>query len=132
MSFIMFLLGVATTAIFYEGTRALKLFGAFKQVELLFLFAALNLVQYKYHAIKILEISYMDEIEKNPDKKKELEQIISKIHSKFDSYGDSFVERLQKSLPYKTAYNDWKTAMLYAQELITKEKLQTHPDETQL
>lgn len=118
-----FLLGMILTMALYEGSRAYKLFSAFKRVELLFLFSALSLMQYKFHAIKILEISYMDDIEKNPEKKKELDAIILKIEEKFNSYGDSFVDILNNYLPYKTTYSDWKTALVYANELITKEKL---------
>ena len=82
------------------------------------LFIAASLIQYKYHAIKIIEISYSNE----PDKQKECEEIVAKIHEKFDAYGDSWIEYMKSRLPYNTEYSDWKTAIQYAEQLLIKSR----------
>lgn len=91
---------------------------AFVQMERSFLSGAISLIQFKYHAIAILEIAYSEEIEKDPTKKKELDEIVEKIHEKFDGFADSWVKQLISTLPYKPEYNDWQGALLFVEQLI--------------
>lgn len=91
---------------------------SFIQMERNFLAGAISLIQYKYHAIAILEIAYSEQIEKDPSTKKELDEIVDKIHEKFDGYADSWVKQMISLLPYKPNYNDWQGALLHAQQLI--------------
>lgn len=111
-----FILGVVLGFLSFEILRTFVVLSTYRQLEAQMLFIAMSLIQYKYHAIKIIEISYSEE----PNKKQECEQIVAKIHEKFDAFGDSWVQSLIQKLPYKTEYNDWKTAILYADKLITK------------
>jgi hypothetical protein len=113
-----FILGVVVGFLFFETLKSIVLLNSFRQLEAQLLFAAMSLLQYKYHAIKIIEISYSNE----PDKKEECEKIVAKIHEKFDGFGDSWIENLRQRLPYKTEYSDWKSAIQYVEELINKAK----------
>jgi hypothetical protein len=83
-------------------------------MEVQLLMMSFTLIQYKYHAISIIKISYSEE----PEKKEECEAIVAKIHEKFDSYGESWIQELRSRLPYKTEYNDWKSALVYVEGLI--------------
>lgn len=118
MEFVYFFVGVIATVIFYQTARNLSWIASYKQMEIQFLFSALNLMQYKHHAIKIIEISYADQEEKS----EECKQIVKKIHEKFDAFGEYWIQDLIKRLPYKTEYNDWKSATLYAEQLINNNK----------
>jgi hypothetical protein len=91
---------------------------SFVQMERSFLTGALSLIQFKYHAIAILEIAYSKEIENDPSKKEELDEIVKKIHEKFDGYADSWVKQTISLLPYKPEYNDWQSALLFVERLI--------------
>jgi hypothetical protein len=91
---------------------------AFIQMERNFLSGAMSLIQFKYHAIAILEIAYSEQIEKDPSRKEELDQIVEKIHEKFDGYADSWVKQTISLLPYKPEYNDWAGALLFVERLI--------------
>jgi hypothetical protein len=89
-------------------------------MELKFLLGAMSLIQYKHHAIMILELTYAEAAEKDPSKLEECKKIVAKIHEKFDGFGDSWIESLIDKLPYKTEYTDWKTARVYVEQLIKK------------
>lgn len=94
----------------------------FHKMETQILLAALSLIQYKYHAIKILEIAYDASSKKYPSKNEEYNLVVAKIHEKFDSYGESWIKLLMSRLPYKTQYNDWKSALAFAEQLLTNNK----------
>lgn len=83
-----------------------------------FLTGALSLIQFKYHAIAILEIAYSKEIENDPTRKEELDEIVKKIHEKFDGFADSWVKQMISLLPYKPEYDNWETALLFVERLI--------------
>ena len=119
-----FILGFVCTCIIFELFKSLALFASFKKLEAQLLFVASSLVQYKYHAIKIVEIAYSADDEK----KEECANIVAKIHEKFDGYGDKWVESLKVNLPYATQYNDWKSAIQYFEQLLIKVKEQDGND----
>ena len=91
---------------------------SFIQMERNFLTGALSLIQFKYHAIAILEIAYSKEIENDPTRKEELDEIVKKIHEKFDGFADSWVKQMISLLPYKPEYDNWETALLFVERLI--------------
>lgn len=118
MYIIVFILGICVGFLLLEMLKSFVILNVFRQLETQILFIAITLNQYKFHAMKIVEIAYSAD----ENKKEECEQILSKIQQKFDSYGDSLIENLISRLPYKTEYNDWKTAIVYIDQLITKNK----------
>ena len=91
---------------------------AYQKLEFQMLTAAGSLSQYKHHAIKIVEIAYAED----PTKAEEFKQVEQKIHEKFDSYSDTFIKSLISKLPYKTEYNDWRSALQYTERLINTSK----------
>lgn len=117
MYLLTFILGILCGFILFEILKNYVLLNVFQRLEMQMLLIAMNLIQYKYHAIKIIEIAYSSE----PDKKEECEKIVSKIHEKFDGYGDIWIQNLIAHLPYKTQYINWKTAIQYAEQLINKD-----------
>lgn len=119
MYFFMWLLGVVCGFILFELIKSYVLYTSFRRMEAQLLFIAASLVQYKYHAIKIIEIAYSSDENKN----EECQNVIAKIHEKFDSYANSWINLLKQNLPYNTEYNDWKSAIHYIEQLITKNQL---------
>lgn len=94
----------------------------FKLMEKQILLSGLSLVQYKFHALKILEIAYDAAEEKYPSKAEEYKIVVEKVNEKFDGYGEEWIKLLISRLPYKTEYSDWKTALAYAERLLTNRK----------
>ena len=95
----------------------------FKTIEHSLLLSATELIQYKHHAIKILELSYDKAAEEDKTKTEEFKQIVQKINEKFDSYGESWIQYLIARLPYKTEYKDWKTGLAYIEGLLSINKI---------
>ena len=118
MYLLTFILGILCGFILFEILKNIVLLNAFQKLETQMLFIGMSLLQYKYHAIKIIEISYSAE----PDKKDECDKVIAKIHEKFDGFGDMWIQNLISHLPYKTQYTNWKTAIQYAEQLLNKGK----------
>ena len=115
--FLFFLAGVIITVAVYETIRKSAIAAimlGYKQMEVQYLIAGLSLMQYKHHAAKIVEIAYLGE----PDRKYECKRVIERINEKFDEYSEAWVSDLITKLPYKTQYNDWKSALVYAEQLI--------------
>lgn len=96
--------------------------GTFKHMEKQILLSAISLMQYKFHALKILEIAYDAAEEKYPSKAEEYKLVVAKVNEKFDGYGEEWIKLLISRLPYKTEYSDWKTALAYAERLLTNRK----------
>lgn len=123
MEILLFCLGFLISHIISLVMRAKTTYTDYKLLEVQHLYSAVNLVQYKYHAIKILELAYEEAAETNPSKTEECKMVVAKIHEKFDSFGDSYIQELINKLPYKTQYNDWASAIVYAEQLITNSKV---------
>ena len=56
MYLLTFVLGILSGFILFEILKNYVLLNAFQKLELQMLLIAMNLIQYKYHAIKIIEI----------------------------------------------------------------------------
>lgn len=122
MWFFYFMLGFVSAYLLYRILRTIVIFAFFREMEIKFLYAAGGLEQYKHHAIKIVEISYSELCQQDPEKIKERDAIVKSINEKFDSFGDSWVNDLKQKLPYKTEYFDWKSALKYASRLLITDK----------
>lgn len=114
--------GVFSGIILFITYKSAVITSFFKAMEMQFLFAAFGLIQYKYQAIHILKVAYDAAAEKDPSKKEEYEEVESKIHQKFDGFGDSWVQDLKNRLPYDTEYNDFNSALRYVERLINEKK----------
>jgi hypothetical protein len=121
MNYFYFMLGFLFCGLLVEITKAFSIRQSFVILERQFLLGAMYLIQFKYHAIQILELSYAEAAETNPEKTEECKVVVTKIHEKFSQFGDTWVANFVKLLPYKTEYNDWNSAILYVERLLNKE-----------
>lgn len=94
----------------------------FKHTEKKLLFISLSLLEYKYHAIEIINIVYDKAIEEDEAKKEEKKKVVEKIHEKFSYFGDEWIRSLKKLLPFETEYNNWKEAIEYADKLFNNKR----------
>jgi hypothetical protein len=122
MNFFYFCMGFLFCGFLFEILKAFSIKESFIIVEKQFLLGAMYLIQFKYHAIQILELSYAEAAETKPEKAEECKVVVAKIHEKFNSFGDTWVKNFIALLPYKTEYNDWNSAILYVERLINKDK----------
>ena len=117
-----YIFGFVSCMLLYEIVKNYAIYYSFRAMELQFLFGALSLIQYKYHAIRIIEACYEEAALTDATKAEECKLVVAKIHEKFDGYGHSWIESLIARLPYKTEYNDWNSAILYGERLLTMNK----------
>ena len=122
MNFFYFALGFLFCGLLFESLKVLSIKQSYVIVEKQFLLGAMYLIQFKYHAIQILELAYAEAAETNPEKTEEAKVVIEKIHQKFNEFGDNWVTSFINLLPYKTEYNDWNSAILYVEKLLNEGK----------
>ena len=120
--FLAFLIGFITCLLLFSKSIDLVITNTFKIMEKQILLSGFSLMQYKFHALKILEIAYDAAEEKYPSKAEEYKLVVEKVNQKFDDYGNDWIKLLISRLPYKTEYNDWKTALVYAERLLSNRK----------
>jgi len=120
MNFFYFALGFLFCGLLFETLKILSIRQSFVVVERQFLLGAMYLIQFKYHAIQILELAYAEAAEINPEKNEECKKVIDKIHEKFNEFGNTWVINFTRMLPYKTEYNDWNSAIQYVEKLLNE------------
>jgi len=67
---------------------------------------AMMIIQYKYHAIALMEIVYERAAETDPKYAEEGKQVINKINEKYLEQGNKWISEFKKLLPYETQYNN--------------------------
>lgn len=122
MNYFYFALGFLFCGLLFESLKMFSIKQSFVIVERQFLLGAMYLIQFKYHAIQILQLAYDEAAETNPEKSEEAKVVVEKIHQKFNEFGDNWVTNFIKLLPYKTEYNDWNSAILYVEKLLNEGK----------
>jgi len=122
MNFFYFALGFLFCGLLFETIKIFSIRQSFVVVERQFLLGAMYLIQFKYHAIQILELAYAESAETNPQKSEECKQVVAKIHEKFNEFGNTWVTNFVRMLPYKTEYNDWNSAIQYVEKLLNEGK----------
>lgn len=120
--FLSFIAGFFICLLLFSSSISLVITNTFKHMEKQLLLSGLSLIQYKFHALKILEIAYDAAEEKYPSKAEEYKLVVEKVNQKFDGYGEEWIKLLISRLPYKTEYRDWKTALVYAERLLSNRK----------
>ena len=85
-----------------------------------FLLAAINLLQYKFHAIELIKLVYDRAAEDDQKYLEEKKLVIAKIEEKYQSFGDEWVVKMKTIFPYNLNYNNWKEAIEYANKLFIK------------
>jgi hypothetical protein len=122
MNFFYFALGFLFCGLLFESLKVFSIKQSFIIVERQFLLGAMYLIQFKYHAIQVLELAYEEAAESHPEKREEGKLVVSKIHEKFNEFGNTWVTNFIKLLPYKTQYNDWNSAIQYVEKLLNEGK----------
>lgn len=97
-----------------------------KKLETQFLFMVVQFIEYKYHMIQMMELVYAEKIEQDQQKQLELDKIKQKIEEKFDNFGNEIVINIKKVLDYETEYSDWKGAVKYIEQKLSRVKLNGH------
>ena len=120
MNFFYFCAGFLFCGLLFESLKVFSIKQSFVIVEKQFLLGAMYLIQFKYHAIQVLELAYEEAAETHPEKKEEGKLVVAKIHEKFNEFGNNWVTNFIKLLPYKTEYNDWNSAILYVEKLLNE------------
>ncbi len=122
MEIFLFLSGMFFGFLIINFFKIVLITNAFLNAERQLLFMAMNLIQFKYHAIGIIEIVYNRASEESPEYLKEKDEVIAKIHEKFNHFGNMWVESVKNNLPHQTKYNNWAQAIEYAEKLFIKNK----------
>lgn len=122
MQIYIFFAGMLTAFLLIGLMKKTLILNSFNFSEKQLLLISMSLLQYKYHAIEIIEIVYDKASEDDPKYLKEKQEVINKINEKFNSFGDQWIINLKKILPYETEYNSWKEAIEYAEKLFSKSK----------
>jgi hypothetical protein len=120
MNLLWFGIGFVTCYFFIELGKNVLIKSHFIQMEHKFLLAAINLLQYKFHAIELIKLVYDRAAEDDQKYLEEKKLVIAKIEEKYQSFGDEWVIRMKTIFPYNLNYNNWKEAIEYANKLFIK------------
>lgn len=96
-----------------------------KDLEIKFLIGSANLVQFKDHALKILEIVYDKAGESDPQFIEDYKKIVAAVEEKYEEIGDNWIKELQKTLGYEIEYKNWKQATKYIDRLLKATKYES-------
>lgn len=120
MSFFWFCAGFVFCYFFIELGKKVLILDSFKKMEYSFLLAAINLLQYKFHAIELMKIVYDRAGEEDPKYLEEKKLVITKIEEKYEYFGNEWIIKMKSIFPYNLEYNNWKEAIEYANKLFNK------------
>jgi hypothetical protein len=120
MNLLWFGIGFVTCYFLIELGKNVVIKSHFIQMEHKFLLAAINLLQYKFHAIELIKLVYDRAAEDDQKYLEEKKLVIAKIEEKYQSFGDEWVIRMKTIFPYNLNYNNWKEAIEYANKLFIK------------
>jgi len=123
MNFFWYFLGFFSAFFIIDIFKNILLLNAFITAEKKILLISLSLLQYKFHAMQIIEIVYDKASEQDSSAEKEKQEVIKKINDKFNAFGDNWIKDLKSNLPHKTNYNNWSEAIEYADKLINNKRL---------
>lgn len=93
-----------------------------RKLEIQFLFMVVQFIEYKHYMLQMLELTYSEKYEQDEEKNLELEKINKKIEEKFDKFGNEIVINIKKVLDYETEYSDWKGAVKYIEQKLSRVK----------
>lgn len=88
------------------------------KLESQFLMSGIAYEQLRHQMLAVLEIVYDKASESDPQFLKDYENIKKQLNTKFDEDMNLYVISLQKVIPYKTRYSNWKEATKYIEGLI--------------
>ena len=120
MNYLWFAGGFVTCYILIELGKNIVIKESFIKIEHRFLLGAIHLLQYKYHALQLMDIVYERAAEEDPKYLEEKKQVLNKIEQKFDLFCNLWIAEMQKILPYNLQYKNWKEALEYADKLFSK------------
>ncbi len=87
-----------------------------------FLLVSMHFIQYKFHALQILEIVHEKASETDPKFAEDYKVIKEKIEEKFNQFGDQWIKNLKITLGYETEYKNWNEATKYIDGLVKRSK----------
>lgn len=117
---IFFLLFLTITLVVYNSLIDRKKKEALQQLEMQFLVGSFYFLQYKSFVLKLLEIVHEKASETDPKFLEDYKKIRETVEIKFNSEGDVWIKNLQKTLGYKTSYDNWEEATRYIEEMIKR------------
>jgi hypothetical protein len=120
MNYLWFTGGFVACYIFIELGKNILIKESFVKMEHRFLLGAINLLQYKYQALQLMEIVYERAAEDDPKYLEEKKQVLNKIEEKYDLFANLWIVEMQKIVPYNLQYKNWKEALEYADKLFNK------------
>ncbi len=94
-----------------------------EDLEKKFLLLSVNFIQWKAHALQILELSYEKASEEDPEQKESFKIFKNRVEEKYDETGEGFVRYMSNILPYKPKYKNWSEAIQYLETLRREGKL---------
>lgn len=122
MNIFMFISGMLFAFLLIDVMKKTIILRAFNNAEKDMLLISMSLLQYKYHAIQLMEIVYDRAAEQNPEIVSEKKEVVKKIHEKFLLFGNIWIEKLKLGLPYETKYKNWPDAVEYAEKLLNNDR----------
>jgi hypothetical protein len=123
MSFLYFIAGFIFCYFLIELGKKFVIKQVFVNMEKQFLLGAINLLQYKYHTIQLINIVYERAAEEDKKYIEEHKMVVNKLEERFNFFGDILIQNMQNSFPYNLEYKSWKEALDYANKLFNNDKL---------
>lgn len=114
--------GMLSSFLLIDIMKRILILSTFNLAEKKLLLMSMSLIQYKYECINIIKIVYERAAEEDTKYIDEANKVISKIHEKFNYFGDEWIKQIKNYLPYETKYNNWQEAVEYLEKLINKDK----------
>ena len=89
-----------------------------QDLELKFILLSVNFIQWKAHALQILELTYEKVSEEDPEQKENFKIFKRKVEEKYEEAGEGFIRHMSNILPYTPKYKNWKQAVEYLERSV--------------